>query len=56
MRTSRNCAALASGEFDIDQARTIPQLEALAADERLMDALVPAADMLPGFPACTWTI
>jgi len=42
---------LASGEFEIDQARTIPQLEALAADERLGDALVPAAEMLPGFPS-----
>ena len=42
---------LASGEFEIAQARTIPQLEALAASERLWDALVPAAQMVPGFPA-----
>jgi len=42
---------LASGEFEIAQARTIPQLEALAAEERLLDALVPAAQMLPFFPA-----
>ncbi|HWB85334.1 MAG TPA: tRNA pseudouridine(55) synthase TruB [Bryobacteraceae bacterium] len=41
---------LASGEFEIDQARTLPQLESLAADERLHDALVPAAKMLPAFP------
>jgi tRNA pseudouridine55 synthase len=41
---------LASGEFEIEHARTIPQLESLAAAERLMDALVPAAQMLPGFP------
>jgi tRNA pseudouridine55 synthase len=41
---------LSSGEFEIAQARTIPQLESLAADERLLDALVPAAQMLPGFP------
>lgn len=41
---------LASGEFEIEQARTIPQLESLAAAERLMDVLVPAAQMLPGFP------
>jgi tRNA pseudouridine55 synthase len=41
----------ASGEFDIAQARTLAQLESLAAAERLMDALVPAAQMLPGFPA-----
>jgi len=39
----------ASGEFELDQARTIVQLEALAAEERLNDALVPPAKMLPGF-------
>jgi len=42
---------LSSGEFDLSQARTIAQLESLAADDRLLDALVPAADLLPGFPA-----
>ena len=42
---------LASGEFEIEQARTIAQLESLAADDRLLDALVPAAQMLPGFPS-----
>jgi tRNA pseudouridine55 synthase len=42
---------LASGEFELDQARTIAQLESLAAEERLIDALVPAAKMLPGFPS-----
>ncbi len=42
---------IASGEFEIGQARTIPQLESLAAEERLMDALVPLANLLPGFPA-----
>jgi tRNA pseudouridine55 synthase len=41
---------LASGEFEIAQARTIAQLESLAASERLLDAMVPAAQMLPGFP------
>ena len=41
----------ASGEFEIDQARTIEQLESLAADERLVDAFVPASQMLPGFPS-----
>jgi tRNA pseudouridine55 synthase len=41
---------LASGEFEIEQARTIAQLESLAAAERLLDALVPASQMLPGFP------
>ena len=50
-RICRNCGALASGEFEIDQARTLAQLESLAADERLVDALVPAAKMLPGFPS-----
>jgi tRNA pseudouridine55 synthase len=40
-----------SGEFEIGQARTIAQLESLAADDRLLDALVPAAQMVPGFPS-----
>ena len=42
---------LASGEFDIVQARTLAQLEALAAEDRLLDALVPAGQMLPGLPS-----
>ncbi len=42
---------LASGEFEIGQARTIPELESLAAEERLLEALVPAAQMLPEFPS-----
>jgi len=42
---------LSSGEFGIEQARTIAQLESLAADERLVDALVPAGQLLPGFPS-----
>jgi tRNA pseudouridine55 synthase len=41
----------ASGEFEIAQALTIPQLESLARDERLIDALVPPARLLPGFPS-----
>ncbi len=41
---------LSSGEFEIDQARSPAQLESLAAGGRLLDALVPAARMLPGFP------
>ncbi len=41
----------ASGEFEIDHARTLAQLEALAAEERLVDVIVPASRMLPGFPA-----
>jgi tRNA pseudouridine55 synthase len=42
---------VASGEFSIAQARTIAQLQSLAAGDRLIDALVPAAEMLPGFPS-----
>jgi tRNA pseudouridine55 synthase len=46
----RELRRLSSGEFEIDQARTIAQLASLAADDRLVDALVPASRMLPGFP------
>ncbi len=42
---------IASAEFELAQARTLSQLEALAAEERLLDAFVPAGDLLPGFPA-----
>lgn len=42
---------LASGEFEIGQARTLRELESLAAEERLLEALVPAAQMLPEFPS-----
>ncbi|MBS1857184.1 MAG: tRNA pseudouridine(55) synthase TruB [Acidobacteria bacterium] len=42
---------VASGEFELDQARTLEQLERLAADERLVDAFVPAAKLLPGMPS-----
>jgi len=42
---------LSSGEFEIAQARTIPQLESLAASERLVDALVPPSQLLPGMAA-----
>ena len=41
---------LASGEFKIEQARTLEQLEALATEERLVDAFVPADQLLPAFP------
>ena len=41
---------LASGEFEIAQARTIAQLETLAAEGRLIEALVPMAQMMPGVP------
>jgi tRNA pseudouridine55 synthase len=42
---------LASGEFEIAQARTLEQLEDLVAEDRLMDAILPAAKMLPQFPS-----
>lgn len=42
---------LGSGEFEIAQSRTLEQLQSLAESDRLLDALVPAAKMLPGFPA-----
>ena len=42
---------LASGEFELDQARTLEQLESLAAEERLVDAIVPPGKMLPGLPS-----
>ena len=46
---------LASGEFELDQARTLEQLESLAADERLVDAIVPPANCCRDFRACSWT-
>ena len=42
---------LASGEFELEQARTLEQLEALAAEDRLADALVPPGKLLPAFPS-----
>ncbi|MDE3168289.1 MAG: tRNA pseudouridine(55) synthase TruB [Acidobacteriota bacterium] len=42
---------IASGEFDLSRARTLEQLERLAAEERLVDAFVPAANLLPGMPS-----
>jgi tRNA pseudouridine55 synthase len=41
---------VASGEFELDHARTLEQLAALAAEERLVDAIVPVSNLLPGFP------
>ncbi len=40
-----------SGEFVIEKARTIEQLETLANEERLIEAFIPAADLLPEFPS-----
>lgn len=39
------------GEFRIEQARTIEQLSALAAEGRLGEALIPAAELLPDIPS-----
>ena len=41
----------ASGDFSIDKARSLPMLEELSAAERLDEALIPAAGLLPDFPA-----
>jgi tRNA pseudouridine55 synthase len=42
---------IASGEFEIGEARTLEQLALLAAEERLVDAIIPAPKLLPGFPS-----
>lgn len=41
---------LASGPFAIEQARTIEALEILAREDRIQEALVPAASLLPEMP------
>ena len=41
---------MASGDFSLDQARTIGELEKLAGESRLLEALLPAAQLLPAFP------
>jgi tRNA pseudouridine55 synthase len=41
----------ASGSFSLADARTIPLLERLAADERIYDAVLPMSELLPDFPA-----
>ena len=41
----------ASGDFKIEQARTLEELAGLAEEDRLQDALIPAAQLLPAFPA-----
>lgn len=46
----RELRRLASGEFELAQARTIAQLASLVEQDRLAEALVPAAEMLPLFP------
>jgi tRNA pseudouridine55 synthase len=46
----RELRRIASAEFTLAQAQTIPQLQQLAAEDRLPEALIPAARMLPDFP------
>lgn len=41
----------ASGPFRIEQARTLEELADLAAADRLREALIPAAELLPEMPA-----
>lgn len=41
---------IASGMFTLEQARTLEQLASLAAEDRLAEAVVPSAALLPEFP------
>jgi tRNA pseudouridine55 synthase len=47
----KNLRRLASGDFKIGSARTLEQLAILSEEGRLAEALVPAAQLLPEFPA-----
>jgi tRNA pseudouridine55 synthase len=47
----RDLRRIASAEFSLQQAHTIPQLQQLAADNRLGEALILAARLLPDFPS-----
>lgn len=40
-----------SGDFSLDRARTLDQLQELSAAGRLGEALIPAAQLLPEFPS-----
>jgi tRNA pseudouridine55 synthase len=40
-----------TGDFSLEQSRSIPELESLAAQGRLAEALIPASALLPSFPA-----
>jgi len=42
---------IASGDFRIESAHTLDALAALAGEDRLCEALIPAAQLLPEFPA-----
>ena len=41
---------LRCGDFSIEQARSLEQLEELAKEDRFIEAYIPAAEMLPEFP------
>lgn len=41
----------ASGDFTLDQAHTLAELEELSKEGRLAEALIPAGKLLPQFPA-----
>jgi tRNA pseudouridine55 synthase len=41
----------AAGEFVEEQSKTLEQLASLAGEQRLQEALIPAAKLLPGFPS-----
>jgi len=49
----RSLRRTVSGDFKIEAARTLEQLAALAAQDRLGEALIPAAELLPEFPSET---
>jgi tRNA pseudouridine55 synthase len=40
----------ASGDFTIDHAHPLPELEQLALENRFEDAVMPASELLPKFP------
>jgi tRNA pseudouridine55 synthase len=42
---------IASAEFTLQQAHTIPQLQQLATESRLSESLIPSVSMLPAFPS-----
>lgn len=41
----------ASGEFTLEQARRVEELETLAGEDRLAEALISAVQLLPSFPS-----
>ena len=46
----RTLRRVASGDFKIEAARTLEQLAELAAQGRIEEAIIPAAQLLPDFP------